>query len=90
MGALVARLFAKTGVKIGLAIAVLLAIGGLVLWVVSYIDGVRDEGFAAGKAETEVQIITNTVIVKERIQRAEDSAPRTPAGVSQRLRAGTF
>lgn len=85
-----AALWAKSGVKWGVAIAALLAIGGLVVAALRYVDNVRAEGFAAGKAETEVQVITNTVVVKERIQRAEEKGPRTPAAVDQRLRAGTF
>jgi hypothetical protein len=86
----IAGLIAKFGgpaLKYGL---IALALAAAVVAALFYIDGVREEGFKAGKAETEVQVITNTVIVKEKIQRAEDRAPRSPAGVSQRLREGTF
>lgn len=87
---MIAGLIAKFGgpaLKYGL---IALALAAAVVAALFYIDGVREEGFKAGKAQTEVQVITNTVIVKEKIQRAEDRGPRTPAAVDQRLRAGTF
>jgi hypothetical protein len=87
---MLAGLIAKFGgpaLKYGL---IALALAAAVLGALWYIDGVREEGFKAGKAETEVQVITNTVIVKDKIQRAEEKGPRTPAAVDRRLREGTF
>ena len=87
MIATIAGFLAKPAVKYGglALVAVALVLGAL--W---YVDRVRSEGYAAGKAETEVQVITNTITIQREIQRAEDHAPRSPAAVSKRLRDGTF
>lgn len=87
---MIAGLIAKFGgpaLKYGL---IALALVAAVVAALFYIDGVREEGFKAGKAETEVQVITNTVIVKEKIQRAEQAAPRTRRAVGDSLRSGSF
>jgi hypothetical protein len=85
-----ASLWAKPAVKIGTVVLGLLAVAGIVLGALWYVDRVRAEGYAAGKTECESQVKTNTIIIQKEINRAEDRGPRTPSDVSKRLRDGTF
>lgn len=70
--------------------AIALALVGLVVGALFYIDGVRKAGYQAGKAETEVQVITNTVTIQREITRAEKAAPRTRRAVADSLRNDSF
>jgi hypothetical protein len=86
----IAGLIAKFGgpaLKYGL---IALALAAAVVAALFYIDGVREEGFKAGKAETEVQVITNTITIQKEITRAEKAAPRTRRAVADSLRSGGF
>ena len=87
---MIAALLAKFGgpaLKYG---AIALVLIGLVVGALFYVDGVRKEGYEAGKAETEVQVITNTVTIQKEITRAEKAAPRTRRAVADSLRNGSF
>jgi uncharacterized protein HemX len=88
--ALLSPLLAKTGVKIGLGVAALVAVLGLVAGALWYVQSQRDEAFKAGEASVVTQVQTQTIVIQREIRRAEDNAPRSPAGVSKRLRDGTF
>lgn len=87
MGTWIAAQFASPLIKYGL---IALAVIGLVVGVLLYIDGVRSDGEKAGAAEVTTQVQTQTIVIQREIRRAEDNAPRSPAGVSKRLRDGTF
>lgn len=86
MAGIIAK-FGGPALKYGL---IALALAAVVVAALFYIDGVREEGFKAGKAETEVQIITNTVTIQKEITRAEKAAPRTRRAVADSLRSGVF
>jgi hypothetical protein len=86
----IAGLIAKFGgpaLKYGL---IALALAAAVVAALFYIDGVREEGYRAGEANVVTQVQTETIIIQKEIIRAENSAPRSPAGVSKRMREGSF
>lgn len=90
MLAILSGLWAKPAVKIGAVVLGLVAVAGLVLGALWYVDSVRAEGFEAGKTACESQVKSNTIIIQREIQRAEEHGPRTRRDASDRLRNGTF
>jgi hypothetical protein len=87
MGTWIAARWASPLIKYGL---IALALLGLVAGVLWYIDSVRRDGKKAGAAEVTTQVQTQTIVIQREIRRAEDNAPKSASGVSERMRAGSF
>lgn len=78
---------AKPAVKYG---AIALAVLGLVVGALIYVDHVRSSGEKTGATAVTAQVQQNTIVIQREIKRAEDNGPRTSRDVSKRLRDGTF